>query len=97
MKKKARMTREKLMSTLKHESVLGYPAFRNEIISILHAKYDLDLQWASVIVWGDWIGDKLMEDVEWARHMGLDYWATFIFLHDNNATPKWTESIARQF
>lgn len=82
------MSREQLMSILKFERENEYPSFRKEITQILHEEYNLDIQKAESIVWDDFISQKILEDIDWAQHMGPNYWAKFIFKHYNDVFPK---------
>lgn len=88
MQRMNRMTKEQLMSLLKFERENGYPSFRKEIAQVLHERYNLDIQKAEEIVWDDFIGRKITEDIEWSQHMGPNYWAKFILNNCKDALPK---------
>lgn len=92
-----RMTKEQLMSLLKFERENGYPSFRDEIAKVLHERYNLDFNTAKEIVWTDFIGKMITEDIEWSQHMGPNYWAKFILTNYSDALPKRTGRLVLQY
>lgn len=72
---------EKLLKDkIKYESDNGYPSFRNEIVEVLEFRYSIDSIKAKQHVWDPFISEKIMNDIEWAQHMGPSFWAKYI--HD---------------
>ncbi|MFS0615169.1 hypothetical protein [Bacillus subtilis] len=85
------------MSFLKFEHENGYPSFRTEIAQVLHERYNVGLQKAEELVWNDFIGEKITEDIEWSQHMGPNYWAKFILANCKDALPKRTGRLVPQY
>lgn len=78
------MKRTQLMSYLNDQKANGYPNFRNAIANVLHKEHQIDLTTAKDLVWGKLISSELSDDIEWAQHMGPNYWANFILENHKN-------------
>jgi hypothetical protein len=96
MTSKKRMTKEELLNRLKFEQENGYPSFREEIIRLLNETYNIESISAEKLVWSKPISNKIMEDIEWAQHMGPNYWAKYIIEEYNHLLPKRVTKLALQ-
>ncbi|MCP1148045.1 MULTISPECIES: hypothetical protein [Bacillus] len=60
--------------TDKQES-LGFPLFKKLIVDDLVSDYGFNKYEATEIVFSDKVSSKIDSDIEWAQHMGTEYWA----------------------
>lgn len=93
---KRTMSREQLRNKLNYEHEHGYPSFRREIAKVLQDKYNVDFSKAKEIVWNPIIGNKITEDIEWAQHMGPNFWAKYIYEEYQSVLPKRVKNLELQ-
>lgn len=68
-----------LKQRMNQQQKLGYPRFKNRIVRKLVENYDVSIEKATSLVSSPKVSDKIDIDIEWAQHMGADFWATEIF------------------
>ena len=85
--------RKKVVVNMKHEQFLikqfdesiksqkekGFPKFKNRIARVLQVEYNLGFNEAMEFVYSEEIQEKIDRDIEWAQHMGSEFWANEIF------------------
>ncbi|WHY34221.1 hypothetical protein QNH44_24990 [Cytobacillus firmus] len=64
---------------LKLQEELGYPKFKKRIARTLQAEYGLDFEQSMHLVYSQEIEEKINSDIEWAQHMGSEFWAKEIY------------------
>jgi hypothetical protein len=60
------------------QSKLGYPNFKKGIADALSQNFELDYENALHLAFLPEIDKQIMDDVVWAQHMGIEYWAEVI-------------------
>lgn len=68
-----------LEDSLNLQKELGYPKFKKRIARILQAEYGLDFEQSMQLVYSREIEEKINSDIEWAQHMGSEFWAKEIY------------------
>lgn len=68
-----------LDENLKLQEKLGYPKFKERIARVLQVEYDLNFERAMELVYSKEIEEKINNDIEWAQHMGSEFWAKEIY------------------
>lgn len=72
--KRLRLFEEKMAA----EQEFGYPLFKLEIANSLENKYGLDKEEAKQYAFDEEVNRWIMNDIDWAQHMGSEYWADVI-------------------
>lgn len=60
---------------MKEQEIYEYPNFKKQIINELVEKYSFREQTAKRILLISDIKQSIDDDIEWAQHMGPEYWA----------------------
>lgn len=86
-KEKNLLTQRQVEQWLQAQKEQGYPNFKNRIVKILVDEYSVPAAEATKYVFHPEVSDQIEGDIEWAQHMGAQYWAELI--HENYfASPK---------
>lgn len=70
---------KQLEESIKSQKEKGFPKFKNRIARILQAEYHLDFNESMEVVYSEEIQKKIDSDMEWAQHMGAEFWASEIY------------------
>ena len=57
------------------EECLGYPRFKESIVSNLVKVHKVDEETARKYVFSSQVQERIHSDMEWAQHMGSQFWA----------------------
>lgn len=74
-----KMTKKDLLDYLEAEKSLGYPSFKNAIIKCLINDYKISDNDAINLVYHPNIKKLIDEDINWAQHMGVEFWAKYLY------------------
>lgn len=78
------MSDEQVQAMLEEEKRKGYPTFRKAIARVLREEYSYSDGAAKDLVKREVFTRYLLRDINWAQHMGPEYWAKFIDENLNN-------------
>jgi hypothetical protein len=73
------MDLQKVEENIREQQKLGHPRFKNAIALELSSKFNIELSISQDILFSTHVHNILTDDINWAQHMGVDYWATRIF------------------
>lgn len=57
------------------QAIQKYPNFKNAIAKELESVYGFDKELALKAAFSQDVNDELLDDINWAQHMGPRYWA----------------------
>ncbi|MBM7605363.1 hypothetical protein JOC75_003386 [Metabacillus crassostreae] len=72
--------------SIKSQKDKGSPKLKNRIARVLQVEYHLGFNEAMELVYSEEIQEKIDNDIEWAQHMGSEFWANEIY--ENNIINK---------
>ncbi|MGG2197855.1 hypothetical protein [Paenibacillus validus] len=78
-KEKSSLTQRQVEQLLQTQKEKGYPNFKNRIVNFLVDEYEVSISEARDYVFHPEITDRIEKDIEWAQHMGAQYWAELIY------------------
>lgn len=73
------LRRKQFEKKIQEEIQNGYPSFKKGIAQDLVAIYKVDPKTAETYAFSSEINERIFRDLQWAEHMGTDYWAELIF------------------
>ncbi|WP_226670525.1 hypothetical protein [Metabacillus litoralis] len=65
--------------SMKFQREKRFPKFQNRIARVLQLKYHLGFNEAMEFVYSREVQEKIYRDIEWAQHMGSEFWANEIY------------------
>ncbi|MFB9974609.1 hypothetical protein FPQ10_10490 [Allobacillus sp. SKP2-8] len=76
---KKKLSYEELIEVLENEEKKELPTLRKATLDILIKEYNVNNTVASRLIKNRPLINKMMEDPNWAEHMGPDYWAQYLY------------------
>ncbi|OJD42822.1 hypothetical protein BAU23_20710 [Bacillus nitratireducens] len=73
------LNKKRLISDIKEQEKQGFPRFKRRIARVLEEEYGVSSSEAIHVVYLPEVQEKIDSDIEWAQHMGSEFWAQEIF------------------
>ncbi len=72
------MNVKNMVNHLEEQKKLGYPNFKNKIVSSLVEEYGFEEKLAKNLVFHSIVTKRIEEDIIWSQHMGAEFWAEVV-------------------